>query len=158
MDTQGLVLIDGIPVHPLFIHFAIVLLVVSSVLVTLSLLLPKFRNRFGVIVLLVSVATAISAFLAAFSGMNLAVVLGVTDEHRTPGVNLPIAATVSTVFFGLFLWVKKLNRKTKLAKTVNASFWVVALLAILATAALTFLAGHSGSDLTWSWRIESILG
>lgn len=158
MDNQGLVLIDGIPVHPLFIHFAVVFLLVSSLLIGLSLLFPKFRRRFGVAVLSVSLLSSVLAFLAAFSGMNLAVVLGVTQEHRTSGVILPIAATVSTVFFGLFVWVKKLDVKTTVAKVVNGSFWVITMLAILATVGLTFISGHSGSDLTWSFRIESILG
>lgn len=158
MNESGLVLFDGIPLHPLFVHFAVVLLLISSVLIVIALVSSKFRNSFGVAVFWVSVIATIWAFLAAFAGLNLAETLGVSETHRTTGLLLPITATVSSVFFGLYLWTKKLAVDSGLAKFISILFWVVTLVAVIGTVLFTALAGHSGSELTWVWRIQSILG
>ena len=146
--NDGLVLLDGIPLHPLIIHLTVVALPVGSLMLLASLFTTSFM-KYDKATLVVLIVGSVSAFLASISGRQLSDKIGVSLDHATAGFYVPIAATVMTVFFGLVLWSRKLAIYTTLARGTLVFFVAVSVLAAIATVVLTILAGHSGAELVW---------
>jgi len=151
--NDGLVLLDGIPLHPLIIHLTVVALPVGSLMLLASLFKKPFR-RYEKATLVVLVVGSVSAFLASISGRQLSDKIGVSLDHATAGFYVPIAATAMTVFFGLVLWSRKLAVDTALARGTLVVFVAVSVLAAIATVVLTILAGHSGAELVWLPKVS----
>ena len=152
---DGLVLLDGLPLHPLIIHVTVVALPLAFVMVVLSLTWQRFR-RYDFLTLVVLIVGSVSAFMASVSGRQLSENIGVTLDHATWGFYAPIASTVATVFFGLLIWARKQNVSSSLAKLTKGGFVVVVVASIAATLVLTVLAGHSGAKLTWEPKVSWI--
>lgn len=153
---NGLWLIDGIPYHPLIVHFTVVLLPLATLLILGSLVLKRVRILDPWILVLQVLATS-SAFLTSLAGQNLAVSIGVELEHATPGIFVPAAATLLSVFFSLLIWSRRLDRDGALALWVRRLFWVITALSLLATLMLTVLAGHSGAKSSWDEKVAEVI-
>jgi len=151
--NDGLVLFDGIPLHPLIIHLTVIALPVGSLMLLASLFTTSFM-KYDKATLVVLIVGSVSAFLASISGRQLSDKIGVSLDHATAGFYVPIAATVMTVFFGLVLWSRKLKDNSSLARGTSVFFVVVSVLAAIATVVLTILAGHSGAELVWLPKIS----
>jgi hypothetical protein len=152
---EGLVLLDGIPLHPLIIHVTVVALPLAFLMVVLSLTWQRFRT-YDFLTLGVLIVGSVSAFMASVSGRQLSESIGVSLEHATWGFYAPIASTVAAVFFGLLIWARKQNAGSLIAKITKGGFAVVVIASIGATLALTVLAGHSGAKLTWEPKVSWI--
>ena len=151
--NDGLVLLDGIPLHPLIIHITVVALPVGSLMLLASLFKKSFR-KYDKATLVVLIVGSVSAFLASISGRQLSDKIGVSLDHATAGFYVPIAATVMTVFFGLVLWSRKLVIDSSVARSTLLFFVLVSVLAAIATLVLTILAGHSGAELVWLPKVS----
>ncbi len=151
--NDGLVLLDGIPLHPLIIHLTVIALPFGSLILLASLFTKSFK-RYDKAILVVLIVGSVSAFLASISGRQLSDKIGVSLEHATAGFYVPIAATVMTVFFAIVLWSRKLAINTPLARGTLVVFVAVSVLAAIATVVLTILAGHSGAELVWLPKIS----
>ena len=151
--NDGLVLLDGIPLHPLIIHLTVIALPVGSLMLLASLFTKSFR-KYDKATLVVIIVGSVSAFLASISGRQLSDKIGVSLDHATAGFYVPIAATVMTVFFGLVLWSRKLAIDSSVARSTLLFFVVVSVLAAIATVVLTILAGHSGAELVWLPKVS----
>ena len=154
---QGVVLLDGLPLHPLVIHLTVIAVPLSVLMIFASLLVRRFR-KYDYLTLSVSVVATVSAFLASLTGQNLETIIGVSDEHTTPGFLLAPVSTVTTVFFYLLILARRSPRTDLLANAVRGFFISVVTLSGAASVALTFIAGHSGAKASWGYLIESILG
>ena len=153
---DGLVLLDGLPLHPLIIHVTVVALPLAAVMVVLSLTSQRFR-KYDLLTLAVLVVGSASAFLASMSGRDLSAKIGVSLEHSTWGFYVPIASTVAAVFFGLLIWARKQDVSSSLAKLTKGGFVLVVIASVTATLVLTVLAGHSGSKLSWEPKIAGVV-
>ena len=151
--VDGLLLLDGIPLHPLIIHLTVVALPAGSLMLLASLFTKSFR-KYDKATLVVLIVGSVSAFLASISGRQLSDKIGVSLDHATAGFYVPIAATVMTVFFGLVLWSRKLKDDSSLARGTLVFFVAVSVLAAIATVVLTILAGHSGAELVWLPKVS----
>lgn len=154
---QGVVLLDGLPLHPLVIHLTVIAVPLSVVLLFASLLVKRFR-KYDYLTLSVSIVATVSAFLASLTGQNLKTVIGISSEHTTPGFLLAPVSTVTTVFFLLLILSRKSPRSDLLANAVRGFFISVVALSATASLALTLIAGHSGAKASWGYLIESLLG
>ena len=91
--NDGLVLLDGIPLHPLIIHLTVIALPVGSLMLFASLFTKSFR-KYDKATLVVLIVGSVSAFLASISGRQLSDKIGVSLDHATAGFYVPIAATL----------------------------------------------------------------
>lgn len=140
----------GLPLHPLVIHAVVVLVPLTAVGAVFMALRPRFTKRFGVIVVIGAILSAVSAFLAKESGEALARTRPVSGEHVMAGdvVPLPVVgfAVLLTVFW-LFDRGVPGNRARPLWLKLLA---VVVVAAAVACTYLVVIAGHTGALSVWS--------
>lgn len=139
----------GLPLHPLIVHLAVVLLPLAALGAIAIAVRPAWSKRFGVLVVAGAAAGAIAAVISKNSGEDLAQQVGVTAEHLDYGNLMPLIAggflALVTVFW-LFDRGVPGNRGRPL--------WLKALAAVVALAAIvvigwTALTGHSGAEAVW---------
>ena len=153
---NGLLLLDGIPLHPLIVHVTVVVLPLGVLMVIASLFWKWFR-KYDLLTLTVMFGGTVAAFLTSFAGQSLAMNIGVSLEHAQPGLFVPVASLVATVFFGLLVWSRRLDIQASIAKITKGGFAVVVIASVSATLALTVLAGHSGAKLSWDPKMEEVI-
>lgn len=152
VTVTGMDSIAGLPLHPLIVHAAVVLVPLTAVGAILMALWPRFSRRFGVLIVIVGVIGALSAWLARVTGGTLAETVTVTAEHSEWGHRMPLAAiglAVLTLVFWLFDRGIPGNR--------SRPWWLIVLAVILVIAAiltvyLTVATGHSGAEAVWEGR------
>lgn len=147
--------IGGLPVHPLVVHAAVVLIPLSAIGAVLIVLRPRLLRFFGPATVIGALIGLIAAFIAKESGESLASRVGNPEPHVEYGDIYPIAALgyvlVLTIFW-LFARGVPLNRTRPLwLKALGA----VVLLAAIGISYFTFLTGHSGAEATWSDIIQN---
>jgi len=136
----------GLPLHPLVVHAAVVLIPLAALGALVVLVSAKLRDRYGWLTVWFAVAAAGAAVVAKFSGEALAAGLGVgplVATHESYGELVPYP----TVALALFLPAALLVRKRSVA-----GWWVAAALSALAAVAglvLVLLTGHSGATAVW---------
>lgn len=139
----------GLPLHPLIVHLAVVLLPLAALGAIAIAVRPAWSKRFGVLVVAGAAAGAIAAVISKNSGEDLAQQVGVTAEHLDYGNLMPLIAggflALVTVFW-LFDRGVPGNRGRPL--------WLKMLAAVVALAAIvvigwTALTGHSGAEAVW---------
>jgi cytochrome b involved in lipid metabolism/uncharacterized membrane protein len=143
-DTLG-----GLPIHPLAVHFAAVLIPLSALGLAFLVLVPRFRKTFMPLVLGFLAIAVVLAFIATESGEQLAMRVGYPGEHASLGdVLFPAAAGLFAAALGWYV-IWKTNRPKKL-QLISGIFVVVAAIGVTV---LSFLVGHSGAQKTWEDRI-----
>ena len=96
--------IAGLPVHPLVVHFAVVLLPLATAGVIASALFSKIRTRYlGLSVLGVFFGTG-AAFVAKQSGEALAARVGLPVRHADLGTYLLITSGVFLLISAFWYW------------------------------------------------------
>lgn len=64
--------VDGLPLHPLLVHFPLVLVPLLVLLVLLYVLIPPLRRRVGWAVLVLAVLAPVAVFFARWTGKSFA--------------------------------------------------------------------------------------
>ena len=155
--------ISGLPVHPLVVHGAVVLLPVAALAVIALVLVRRWRGTFGWLTLLGLTAGAGAAVAAEKSGEALAARVGMPREHAEWGERLPLVAVVLLVVtVAWFLMARRADQARASVGTgaavgggsamVTVGGVLAAVLA-LATIGMTVIVGHSGATAVWSGRI-----
>ena len=88
--------IAGLPVHPLVVHFAVVLLPLATFSLIIAIYIPRFRTRYSFAALVGVFLGTGAAVVAKQSGEVLAARIGTPKTHADYGNILPL---VSAVFF-----------------------------------------------------------
>ncbi len=141
--------IAGLPVHPLVVHFAVVLLPLATLGVILTILIPKLRSRYlGLSVLGVFLGTG-AAFVAKESGEALSERIGLPARHADLGTKLFVT---SAIFLLLTLIWFQMNRKSALQRTHLLG--VVTSVAGIAVIALSVITGHTGAEAVWQGKLN----
>lgn len=148
-------LILGLPVHPLVVHFAVVLLPLAALALIAIVLVPKWRQPFGWVVLAGLLIGAGASLLAKESGEAFAARMGWPTEHADLGDRLPLVALVLFVVSAVWFWLQR--REVKAGRKGSSVLTVVVAVAacILAVGAsvLTVLVGHSGATAVWADQV-----
>lgn len=136
--------VSGLPIHPLVVHAAVVLIPVAALAIALGVI---FYRRVPVLLgysVVLTWLAAVSAFLATQSGEALAGQIGITQSHEQWGELAGPATIAAAVIVTATWWVRK--RGWRLASTIGtlASLVVAPILVVI-----VFLAGHSGAEATW---------
>ena len=141
--------IAGLPIHPLVVHFAVVLLPLATLGVILTIFFPKLRARYlGLSVLGVFFGTG-AAFVAKESGEALSERIGLPARHADLGSKLFIT---SALFLLLTLAWYQLNKKKSLER--RHLLGVVTSVAGLAVVGLSVITGHTGAEAVWQGKLQ----
>jgi hypothetical protein len=158
-------LIGGLPVHPLIVHMAVIVLPAAALALIVIVLLPRVHwlVRWGVVAALA--VGALSAWVAAESGEVLSERVGEAEVHEELGENLPLVAALTLAVGLIWAAIAELSARAARASAVTGAPASRALrvLRIIASAAaatmaafaiyLTIVVGHSGAVATWLPRV-----
>lgn len=154
-------LINGLPVHPLVVHAAVVLIPLTALGVLLMALWPRFSRSLGWLVALGGLVAAGSAFVAKQSGEALEERVGEPGfNHAELGDVMPILA-VGLLVVAVILWWVDRSASAEGAPPRRALRIAVAILAVLvALANLVWIyrVGDSGAKSVWSGRVAASAG
>jgi cytochrome b involved in lipid metabolism len=143
--------IGDLPLHPLTVHAASVLIPLSAIALVLLVFVPKWRKAYFPLTLGALAVSVGLAFAAKQSGEALAARVGNPGEHQALG-DLLFPASIGLFFLGLAFYFFTKTEKPK---------WTLQLAGGLSTAAvvgvvvLSVLVGHSGAQATWGDRIAA---
>jgi hypothetical protein len=148
----------GLPLHPLVVHGAIVLVPVSAFLAVIVAVSPDRRARWGVLTWLLATASGGAAIAAKLTGENLESALYPTVTPLATAQHADYGAT--SVWFVSALWLSvsavlliDLDRRRRdgfgspLLPTVVA---VVTIVAAMASTGQVLLTAWTGAEARWS--------
>lgn len=148
----------GLPVHALVVHAVVILVPLAATGVVAIAAVPRWRERFGTLVLLGSTAALVTVPVATRSGSELedrigagGVVARQIEDHREIG-ELVLWPTLAMWALAVGLVLLSRRRAAKGAVTAVA---VLAALAAVVAAGAVVRAGHLGSTAVWSCTIGS---
>jgi hypothetical protein len=155
--------LGGLALHPLMVHAVVIFVMASAVGVIALAIRPNWRHRFGGLLVLVSLVSVASTWLAVESGNVLTTVPGLGSTGHAEGGTLLLVlvipfALVTTVMYVLDRrWMVEVNKHGDLYRVAHAQqpipLTVVCFLAVLAAVVVmvqTGVVGHSGAEATWS--------
>lgn len=138
--------IAGLPLHPLVVHVAVVLLPLSALGLLIVLLLPRARRTYGWLPVLGLALSTVAAWVAKETGQNLSEVIGVPQDHADWGSRLvPISAALFVV---AALWYWRIRKGASGAITGVLAV-ASALLSVIAIVVVVVV-GHSGAEAAWA--------
>ncbi|GAB90553.1 DUF2231 domain-containing protein [Gordonia rhizosphera] len=151
--------INGIPAHPLFVHFVVVAIPVAAILAIVVVAWPRARNHLGIAPALIALAALVAVPLTTSAGESLQKVSAPTDtleRHAELGDTLIYAAGPLFIFLTLW-WMlfspRVLDRVSLSDGTVRAGRMAVGALTIVfavLTMVLVVLIGDSGAQAVWA--------
>ncbi len=149
-------LVDGIPMHPLVVHAAIVLIPLAASGVIVMAIWPRFSRQYGWIVAAVAVVAAASSWAARFTGEALANMVGSPlFNHDQLGKIMPFFATaLAIVVVALWLIDRRAPEPGSAPRGgLRTAVAVLAVIVALASLVWVIRVGHSGSKSVWSGRV-----
>jgi len=148
----------GLPVHALVVHAVVVLVPLSALGVAAIAVVPRWRERYGTLVLAVTTAAVLMVPVATRSGGELedrldagGVVKDQIAEHAEWGERV-LWPTLAMWALAVALVLMTRRGRTGRAVTVVA---VLAVVAAVAAAGIATRVGHLGSTAVWSCTIGS---
>jgi len=144
-------LVFGLPVHPLVVHSAVVLVPLVAIAGLAMSYIPSFSRRYGKAVLILAVIAQLALFASKLSGESFEERLGKgVERHAELGEIAPF--TFIPLLILLYLrW--RLDREGATTGSPSIRRLISILLVISALLALVyiFLTGHSGADSVWGF-------
>lgn len=138
--------INGLPLHPLVVHAAVVLIPLTGVLALLMVLVPRFSYRFGPLVLALGWVAVGSAWLGKETGEMLRrEVEDVSATHVEAGDLLPVFAGAQAVLVTL-LWLADRRGGRGVLGVLVA---LLTLVVVAAAGYWTYRTGDSGAQSVW---------
>lgn len=159
----SLITVGGLPLHPLAVHAAVVLLPLSALGLIALILRPRLRSHYLWTVAGALVAGVGATVVAVQAGKQLAVITGITEEHRRYGDMLQVVSLVLLVVAAWWLWQQRIhhggraqiNGATVLGQGSETIAAVGTLALSVVALVLTGLVGHSGATAVWGARINA---
>lgn len=143
-DTFG-----NLPLHPLAVHGAAVLIPLSALALIVLVFVPKWRATYLPLTVIGLLASMGVAYVAKESGEALAERVGNPAAHAELG-DILFPASVGLFLIGLAFYVLQKQNRAKWQVQATAG---VAVLAAVSVGVLTYFVGHSGAEATWANRI-----
>lgn len=158
-DSESLITVGGLPLHPLAVHAVVVLLPLSALALIAIIMVPKWRAPYAKLVLAGLAIGAAASFVAVQAGEQLAEITGISEEHEQLGTVLGWVSGALLVAAAVWLWSIRTDLRAAQPPTRRFGSSQQALLALvsmaLAVASLGLVAvvGHSGASAVWENRI-----
>lgn len=149
-------LVNGLPVHPLVVHAAVVLVPMAALGVLLMAVWPSFSHRLGWLVAALGLVAAGASFVAKESGEALEERVGEPGfDHADLGDVMPVFAAV-LVLVTVVLWlVDRSGGEEGPRRGLRIGTAVVAALVALASLFWVYRVGDSGAKSVWSGRVAA---
>lgn len=141
--------IDGVPLHPVIVHVAVVLIPLASIGMIVSVISASWSRRYASVSVTLASVAFVCAVVARQSGEELLVSRSALPEHVSSGNVMPwyaLAFFVLSLVFWLFDRGVPLNRPRPLWLKLLAFLVVVSAVAATFQAVVT---GHSGALSVW---------
>lgn len=156
--SESLITVGGLPLHPLLVHAVVVLLPLSALGLIALIVQPRWRAKYQALALTGLVLGAGATVIAAKAGEQLALVTGITDEHRFWGDNLAITAVVLAIVALAVVADGALERsrgRAILGAALRRGLDAVSVLIAVAALVMTVVVGHSGASAVWPSRVDA---
>jgi hypothetical protein len=141
----------GLPLHPLLVHSAVVLVPLVAVGALVMSYLPSFSRRHGKLILILALIAQVSVFLAKMSGEAFAEILNKNvEKHAELGEIAPIV-TLPMVALIYLRWRMDRSGSTFGSVLIRRLTSVALIAASLASLVVIVLVGHSGASSVWGW-------
>jgi uncharacterized membrane protein len=145
----------GLPIHPLVVHFVVVLVPLTAIGAVVMALRPSFSRRFGVVIVVIGLLGLLGAVISRMSGETLSSRIGYPEPHATLGDVFPAILAVFTAVLVVF-WLFDRGVPGNRARPI----WLKVMAALLILVSLFALwwnirVGHSGAEATWGSVIEN---
>jgi hypothetical protein len=141
----------GLPLHPLLVHSAVVLVPLVAVGALVMSYLPSFSRRHGKLILILALIAQASVFLAKMSGEAFAEILDKNvEKHAELGEIAPLV-TIPMVVLIYLRWRMDRAGSSIGNAAVRRLTSVALVVASLASCVMIFLVGHSGASSVWGW-------
>jgi hypothetical protein len=160
--------IAGLPLHPLAVHSAVVLVPLLALVSVVYALVPRVRGRLAWAAVALAVAAPVSAVTAVLSGdafqqARALPLEGALADHRNLGLTTMTVTLVLAAATLLLVWVRGggSTSGTSTPGSSTARTWIArvltAVLVVAAVAALLFIvrSGDSGARMVWEpiWQV-----
>ena len=141
----------GLPLHPLLVHSAVVLVPLVAIGALVMSYLPSFSRRHGKIILILAVIAQISVFLAKMSGEAFAEILDKNvEKHAELGEITPLV-TLPMVVLIYLRWRMDRSGSTFGSVVIRRLTSLALIVASVVSLVVIFLVGHSGASSVWGW-------
>jgi uncharacterized membrane protein len=151
-------LINGLPVHPLVVHAAVVLIPLSMLGTVLIAVKRSWRKSLGWWVVALTAAATVSAWVAKESGEALAKRVGEPEVHASLGDTLPLIMVVMYVCTTALVVADRLTDRGDQAERKRSPLvvvlGVVAVVVALGATFQTYRVGDSGAVAVWAGQVS----
>jgi cytochrome b involved in lipid metabolism/uncharacterized membrane protein len=148
--------IAGLPMHPLVVHFAVVLLPLAALGLIVLVAVPRWVDTFGWLTLGALVVGVAASFVAKESGEALAARVGTPGDHASWGDVLPWLAVGLLVLAGAWFVLHRRARQAESGRSAAATaVGILAAVLALAVTGVTIVVGHTGAQAAWGGTITS---
>jgi cytochrome b involved in lipid metabolism len=146
--------IGGLPLHPLSVHAASVLIPLSAIALVILVFVPKWRKAYLPLTVGALAVSVVLAYVAKESGEALASRVGNPGEHEELG-DILFPASVGLFLLGLtFFFITKSDKPKWVLQLAGG----LSTIAVAGVVILSILVGHSGAEATWGNRIAATQG
>jgi Predicted membrane protein (DUF2231) len=155
-DVFGVDSISGVPLHPLVVHAAVVLIPLAALALIALGWKQEWRRHYALPIALLAIAGAVAALIASATGENLESTIRQAAGTRVRFGDHPEQGDTAKVFAVIFamgatgVWALEAYReRLRLqAWTATAAYAGSSVLGAIAIATIV-IAGHSGAALAW---------
>lgn len=145
--------VGGIPLHPLVVHAVVVLIPLAALGLVAIALVPRWRTRFGILVVgAAAVATALVP-IATQTGEALEETVGESErleEHAELGEGVLYTA-VPLLILAIALWWlgRRAQQGTPAPRWLGLLVPALAIIVAIVAVVQMVLVGHSGAEAVW---------
>jgi hypothetical protein len=144
-------MLAGLPLHPLLVHSAVVLVPLVAIGALVMSYLPSFSRRHGKLILIIALVAQASVFLAKLSGQAFSEILNKeVEKHAELGEIAPLV-TIPMVALIYLRWRMDRAGSTTGSVVIRRLISVALVIASLVSLVVIFLVGHSGASSVWGW-------
>lgn len=143
---------NGLPLHPLVVHVAVVLVPLSGLLALLMVFIPRFSARFGPLIALIAWLGVGAGFVAKESGEMLQEATQRAPALHVESGDLFPAFAIAQAVLILLLWVADRRGGRGLFGILIA---LLTLVAVAVTGYWTYRTGDSGAQAVWSNQLPA---
>jgi hypothetical protein len=149
--SEPLGMLAGLPLHPLLVHSAVILVPLVAIGALVMSYLPSFSRRHGKLILIVALVAQVSIFLAKISGEAFSEILDKeVEKHAQLGEIAPFV-TIPMVALIYLRWRMDRAGSSTGSVAIRRLTSVALVIASLASLVVIFLVGHSGASSVWGW-------
>lgn len=138
----------GLPLHPLVVHAAVILIPMAALAAIAAAIRPAISRKYGAVIIGIVVIGQLSSFLAKSTGQVFVERLGIDiQRHVSFGENAPLT---SLPLLALVVLLYRVDKKGS-SKGQRKIIATLTVLAAIFAAGYMAVTGHSGAAAVWSW-------